>query len=117
MAENVFDAGGYLISFPVFAVGIFDPAIAALLQAFHPDGDNALLLFTDEDQANAFCGDHSAPDGFRPRAFTDPFALLGLLAAAERKEMTHVAFDPSKGTKATSFSIPTLREHALSWLT
>lgn len=117
MEENIFDASGFLVTFPLWLPGVFTPKIEVLLEARHPDGDRAVVVFMDEPAAEAFLRSGIVPPAFSLKRVADPLTLLGLLLILERKGITHVAFDPTPGgTKNSSITIPALRQHALGWL-
>jgi hypothetical protein len=113
---SIYNAGDFLVCFPLWTIGCFAPEVRGILQARHPSGSIAVVLFTDEDQARAFSRDRTAPEDFTLHSISDPASLLNFLTVIEQLGNTHVAFDPSAGTKAISFSISHLRSLAAGWV-
>lgn len=115
---DIFDAGGFQITFPVFAIQIFEPGRDGFLAAVHPDGEQALALFTDLDQAESFTVPAAAgPSRFRLKEVPGPASLLDLLATAEERGVTHVGFDPGRSPSSplTSFTLSQMRAYITRW--
>lgn len=114
--ENLFSIGDFVVSFPLWIIGIFDgETILRSPSGTHPDGGHGPVIFTDRPQAEDFLAQRGGPDGVQFRAVMRPARLLELLDFFESQGMTDVVFDPGKGTKATSVTIAALRVHAAGW--